>query len=102
MIVQKVYQNIENDTEIIYQLSSGIKVIKRDENLVKKFNIKKWEELSFIPEDFKEINRNISEEEKKDLSLFLNSQKEGDKGFKQVWQKTKNKVKSVFIRKDKS
>ncbi len=89
--VKKIYQekSSSGDGEVIFELDSGLKIIKRDENLVKKLNIQQWEEINFIPEDFSETERSITTEEEKELKKFLNKhfkkkQKQKQKGF---WSK---------------
>ncbi|MFW5982063.1 MAG: hypothetical protein ACOCQO_02525 [Halanaerobiaceae bacterium] len=102
MIVDKVFQNKDKtDTEIIYQLKSGINIIKRDDEIIKKFNISKWDELSFIPSHFQEIDRNITKEEEQELKRFLSSRKKKQNFFCKTWQKSKNKLLSILKKKEK-
>ncbi|MCK8817783.1 hypothetical protein MWH28_10460 [Natroniella sulfidigena] len=88
--VEQIYHSKDsNRVEVIYQLSRGIKVIKRSDKIVKKLNIEKWEEVSFVPENFKQVNRNITPQEEEQLKAFL-IQSQHDK---QSWQ---DKLKSIW------
>ncbi|MFW6270400.1 MAG: hypothetical protein ACOC4G_09995 [Bacillota bacterium] len=102
MIVKKVYQSKDTkETEIIYQLKSGINISKRNKNIVQKFSIDEWDEISFIPEEFQEIDRNFSEKEEQELKRFLSSREKKQNLFHKTWQKSKNKLLSILKKKEK-
>ncbi|WP_408956145.1 hypothetical protein [Natroniella sp. ANB-PHB2] len=94
--IDRIYHSKDVDrAEVIYQLSNGVKVINRSKEIIKKLNVDKWEEVSFVPEGFEEVSRNITSQEERELKKFLdqfqtNKQSEQDKWLKNIWQKIIN------------
>ncbi len=99
MLVKKIYQSqAENANETIYQLENGIKIIKRDNEAVKKFNLNKWDEISFIPENFQEIKRNITLEEEKKIKEVVSQLSINLREKRSIWERMKQKWQTIFRR----
>jgi uncharacterized protein with PIN domain len=95
MNVDKIYQNqTENKDEIIYQLKSGLIIIKRDPEEIKKFNLNRWDEINFIPDEFKEIKRELTLEEEREINQFLTRLKARNNSS--IWERMKQKWQSIF------
>lgn len=95
MNVDKIYQNqTEIKDEIIYQLKSGLKIIKRDPEEVKKFNLNRWDEINFIPDEFKEIKWELTLEEEREINQFLTRLKARNNSS--IWERMKQKWQSIF------
>ncbi len=97
MNVEKIYlykDSIHN--EIIYQLKNGTTIIQRDDDKARKFNLNTWDEISFVPEGFQEIDRNITIEEEKSLNrFFLQQNKKNQKGIS-ILERIKRKWDTFF------
>jgi|GEM_PF-1200626 len=95
MNVDKIYQNqTENKDEIIYQLKSGLKIIRRDLEEVKKFNLNRWDEINFIPDEFKEIKRELTLEEEREINQFLTRLRARNNSS--IWERMKQRWQSLF------
>ncbi|MFW5996223.1 MAG: hypothetical protein ACOCQB_03035 [Halanaerobiaceae bacterium] len=89
MDVEGIYQKANDDRdEIIYELGNSRKIIKRKENIVKKLNLNRWEEVNFIPGDFKKIERNLTAEEEEKIRKYL----AGEENDGSVIKKIKKKI----------
>lgn len=71
MKVEKIYESQDDSKEVIYQLENDYKIIRRSNDTIRKFNLNKWDEISFIPEGFQEISRDLTPEEEYELKNFL-------------------------------
>ena len=99
MKIDKIYQKgLDNQKEVIYELDNGNKIIMRSDDKVKKLNIEKWEEISFIPESFKEVQRELDLVEKNELKRFLTQRDQGSQKDKSIWKKIKSYGQSIFKR----
>lgn len=89
MIVKKIYKfENKNEVEYIYVLEDGRKIIKRSDQKIKKLNLEKWEVISFIPERFQKMERDVTKKERKEVERFLKNNKSS--GNKNLWEKIKN------------
>lgn len=92
MVIDKIYQSQgKNKGEIIFQLRNGMKIIKRTKEAVHKFDLDKWDEVSYIPDDFQESQRCITDEEGKKLKEFIVQQDNRDKNNRSIWSKIRRK-----------
>lgn len=89
MIINNIYKyENEKEAEYIYELEDGRKIIKRSDQKIEKLNLEKWEVISFIPERFQKLERDVTEKERKEVEKFLkNNKSPGNKNF---WGKIKN------------
>lgn len=91
MKVKKIYKfKSGEEAEYVFFLESGRKIIKRSDDKIKKLNLEKWEEISFVPEDFQQIDRKITDKEQKELESFIESTKKSDNKSNSIWKKIKN------------
>ena len=90
MKVKKIYKSKIEESEYIFILEDGRKIIKRSEKKLNKLNIKKWDEVSFISENFSQDKRNATEKEKKKINNFLKGQNNSKNSSKSIWDKFKN------------
>jgi len=87
MRINKIYKfESENETEYVFILKDGRKIIKRSDQKIEKLNLTKWEEISFIPEGFQKIERKATDKEIKEIEKFINKSQES----KSFWGKLKN------------
>jgi hypothetical protein len=91
MKVKKIYKS-ENNSQLIFLLNNDRKIIRRNSDNVKKLSIEKWEDIHFIPSHFNRLNREITDEEERQLKKIL---KKNDKGSKS--NATLNKLKRYVI-----
>ncbi|MCK8823979.1 hypothetical protein [Fuchsiella alkaliacetigena] len=99
MKIDKVYQKeLDNQDEVIYEFDNGNKIIMHSDDNVKKLNIDKWEEINFIPENFKEIQRELNLAEKKELKRFLTQRDQDSQKDNSIWSRIKSYGQSIFKR----
>ncbi|MGM0421039.1 MAG: hypothetical protein ACQEQG_08555 [Bacillota bacterium] len=60
--------------------------MKRSDVQVRKFDVAKWEEISFIPQQYEKVEREITAEEVEAIQRYLRSQQKDDRT---IWQKIK-------------
>lgn len=91
MNINKIYKyENEDEAEYIFVLDDDRKIIKRSGQKIEKLNLKKWEIISFIPEDFQKLKREATTKEVKKVKKFLKNNKS---------QKNNNfwdKIKKIF------
>ena len=93
MKVIKIYRSIDSgNSEYIYCLKNGRKIIKRSDSKTRKLNVNKWEEINYIPDNFVGREKEITDSEKKDLKSFI---KKG-KVKKTIFTILKNKIINFF------
>ncbi|HKL74645.1 MAG TPA: hypothetical protein VJ881_01135, partial [Halanaerobiales bacterium] len=74
MNINQIYEFKNNEeSEYIYLLVDGRKIIKRSDQKIDKLNLEKWEIISFIPERFQKIEREATKKEIKEVKKFLNN-----------------------------
>jgi len=90
MKINQIYEFKNNEeSEYIYLLVDGRKIIKRSDQKIDKLNLEKWEIISFIPERFQKIEREATKKEIKEVKKFLNNKSSNNRN---LW----NKIKSIF------
>ncbi len=90
MNINQIYEFKNNEeSEYIYLLVDGRKIIKRSDQKIDKLNLEKWEIISFIPERFQKIEREATKKEIKEVKKFLNNKSSNNRN---LW----NKIKSIF------
>jgi len=90
MNINQIYEFKNNEeSEYIYLLVDGRKIIKRSDQKIDKLNLEKWEIISFIPERFQKIEREATKKEIKEAKKFLNNKSSNNRN---LW----NKIKSIF------
>ncbi len=95
--IKKIYHNPNlEDKELIFELENGMKIIKHSDTTVNKFNIKRWEEVDFVPQNYKPLSRKPSAKEIKTLKNFLKKRESTKKGplakIKQLFFNLKTKI----------
>lgn len=96
MNVDKIFLRASADgNEFIFQLDDGRRIIKRTDDKTKKLNIDKWEEVNFIPDNFIEIDRDLTEEEEIKLKKFVNKNSKNYSG-NSFLEKITAKLKNIF------
>lgn len=97
MEVEAIYRSeSEQNNDIIFRLSSGYLLAKRSEDKVKKFDIDRWEEISFISGDYTEIDREPTREEIRAIKKFLRKERRGADSKSSIWDKVKAKFHSII------
>ena len=100
MEIESIYcPESEQNNDIVFRLSSGYLLVKRSRDKVKKFDIDRWEEISYIPEDYREIDREPTEKEIKSIKQFLRKERKNASAQNALWVKLKaiwQKLRSII------
>ena len=84
MKVKEIYQHKSKDIDSeIFKLENGRLIIKHSSSQTNKLNIKQWEEINYIPDDYQLIDRKLSRNEKQAIEKYIarNSNSNNDRSL---------------------
>ncbi len=77
MEVKEIYQHKSQDIDSeIFKLENGRLIIKHSSSQTNKLNIKQWEEINYIPKDYRLVDRELDKSEKKAIKKYTATRSE--------------------------
>lgn len=84
MEVKEVYQHKSKDIDSkIFKLENGRLIIRHSSSQTEKLNIKQWEEINYIPDDYYLVDGKLSRNEKQAIEEYIarNSNSNNDRSL---------------------
>lgn len=95
--IKAIYQSeSEDNNDIVFELESGNLLVKRSEAKVRKFAVNRWEEISFLSDDYSRINREPTEKELQAIKQFLADKHTSSDRERSLWSKIKARLNSFL------
>ena len=96
MDVKEIYQHKSKDIDSeIYKLENDRLIIKHSSSQTEKLNIKQWEEINYIPDDYCLVDRELNKSEKRAIKRFISKISDLDKE-RSLPEKLIDRVKGLF------